>query len=338
MMVRIAQRRNLAELKAISRFAAEVGDVERLDLLLVLTVCHLRAVSESAWDEWTRRQIAALYFGARAWLGGGDAALAKWMKERAENNREEAERSLAEWSDDEREAFMARMSDDTLAAIDPRSFARAAELARSADDAGVAASIRDDAIEAIVYAGDRTGLLADLAGAIATVGGNVRSVHALTLDDGKILDIFTISAPEGVAEETMGDFVRALHGALLAAAKDQSRAPLALARRIGDRRGIFAVAPDVRLDSDASDEALVVEAEGRDRPGLLYNLTAALAELGVAIRSAHIATYGERAVDAFYLQDGDGGKIEDRRLMQAIERNLLAVLREGTQQRPRAAV
>jgi [protein-PII] uridylyltransferase len=337
MMVRIAERRNLAELRAIANFAAEVGDAERLDLLLVLTVCHLRAVSESAWDEWTRRQIAALYFGARAWLDGGDEALGKWMRVRAEANREEAERALAEWPAEERDAFMARMSDDTLAMIEPHSFARAAELARSADEAGVAASIRDDAIEAIVYASDRTGLLADLAGAIAMVGGNVRSVHALTLDDGKILDIFTISAPEGVAPDAVGDFVRELHGALLAAARERPAVAPTLSRRIGDRRAIFAVAPDVRLDSDASDEALVVEAEGRDRPGLLYSLASALAELGVAIRSAHIATYGERAVDAFYLQDGEGRKVEDRRLKQAIERRLLQALGEGAP-RARAAV
>jgi [protein-PII] uridylyltransferase len=256
---------------------------------------------------------------------------------RAEANREEAERALAEWPAEEREAFMTRMSDDTLAMIEPYSFARAAELARSADEAGVAASIRDDAIEAIVYASDRTGLLADLAGAIAMVGGNVRSVHALTLDDGKILDIFTISAPEGVAPDAVGDFVRELHGALLAAARERPAVAPTLTRRIGDRRAIFAVAPDVRLDSDASDEALVVEAEGRDRPGLLYSLASALAELGVAIRSAHIATYGERAVDAFYLQDGEGRKVEDRRLMQAIERRLLQALGEGAP-RARAAV
>ena len=94
-------------------------------------------------------------------------------------------------------------------------------------------------------------------------------------------------------------------------------------------------APDA---PEREEPLLVVEAEGRDRPGLLYSLASALADLGVQINSAHIATYGERAVDAFYLQTADGQKIEDRRLMQAIERRLMTVLGEGAKsvQKPAA--
>ncbi len=337
-MVGVAHRRNLGEARAIREFAAATGSAARLKMILVLTVCHMRAVSEDAWDEWMRKQIAALYFGAEAQLSGGDDALEKWMDQRAGKSRKEAETALADWPKAERAAFMNRLSDATLALIDPETFSRAAALARSADAAGVAASIRGDDVEAIIYADDRPGLLADLAGAIAGAGGNVRNVHALTLDDGKIIDVFTIVPPDGNRGEAMAGFVRTLHGALLAAARQKPVDPPALGRRIGDRRAIFTVPPAVRLDAEASDTALVVEAEGRDRPGLLYSLASALADLGVQINSAHIATYGERAVDAFYLQTADGQKIEDRRLMQAIERRLMTVLGEGAKsvQKPAA--
>lgn len=337
-MAHAAHRRNLGEARAIAEFAAAVGGADRLEMLLVLTVCHLRAVSETAWDEWTRKQISALYFGARAFLDGGDEALAAWMEERAEKTRKEAETALADWPKAERAAFMRRLSDATLALIDPETFMRVADLARSAERCGVAASIRDEDVEAIVYADDRAGLFADLAGVIAGAGGNVRSVHALTLDDGKVIDVFTIQPPEGRNAEALAGFVRSLHGALLSAAREKPVEAPALGRRIGDRRAIFSVPPVVRFDANASDEALVVEAEGRDRPGLLYSLTSALSELGVAIRSAHIATYGERAVDTFYLQTIDGEKIDDKRLQQSIERRLAAVLGEGARPALKAAV
>lgn len=337
-MVRIAERRNLAEPRAVSSFAAEVASQERLDLLLVLTVCHLRAVSDDAWDPWTRRQIAALYEGAKAWLGGGDAALASAMAGRAAASRREAEAALADWPREERQAFLGRLSDQSLAMIEPHVFARAAELVRSADKSGVAASIRDGAVEAIVYAKDRAGLLADLAGAIASAGGNVRTVHAITLDDGRVIDAFNIQPPEGAAPDAVAEFVRSLHAGLLAAARARPAAAPSIARRIGDRRAIFSVPADVRLDSQASDEALVVETEGRDRPGLLFSLTAAIAELGLTIRSAHIATYGERAIDAFYLQDEMGRKIDDMRAHLAIRKKLLAVLTEAQGKRARPAV
>lgn len=338
LMVSVAHRRNLGEACAIAEFAAATGTQARLDLLLVLTVCHLRAVSDSAWDEWTRKQIAALYFGAQAWIKGGDQALQKWMSARAEKTRKEAETLLSDWTKAERTAFMKRLSDATLALVDPETFTRFAELARSTDACGVAASIYDDDVEAIIYADDRTGLFADLAGVIASAGGNVRSVHALTLDDGKIIDVFTVQPPEGQSGEALAGFVRSLHKALLAAAKQKPVAPPVLGRRIGDRRGIFSVPPLVRLRPDASDEALVVEAEGRDRPGLLYRLTSELSDLGVDIRSAHIATYGERAVDVFYLQTKNGEKVTDSRMLQNIEKRLLAVLGDGKKPVLKAAV
>lgn len=337
-MVAFAHRRNLGEARAISEFADAVGSLERLRMLLVLTVCHWRAVSDDAWDEWTRKQISALYFGARARLSGGEEALERWMKARADETREEAQSALADWPKAERVAFMRRLSDATLALVDPLTFTRAAALARGGERCGVAASIRDEDVEAIVYADDRRGLFADLAGAIASVDGNVRSVHALTLDDGKVIDVFTVQPPEGQGDEALASFVRSLHASLLSAAKSKPAAPPALGRRVGDRRGIFTVPAIVRVDAQASDTALVVEAEGRDRPGLLYSLTSALADLGVEINSAHIATYGERAVDAFYLQTADGKKIEDRRQQQAIEKRILEVLGEGAKSAPRAGV
>lgn len=329
LMVGVAHSRNLGEARPIADFARAVGSSDRLDMLLVLTVCHLRAVSDTAWDDWTRKQIAALYYGAAAWLKGGDDALARWMDERADKSRKEADSALADWPKAERAAFLKRLSDETLALIDPETFTRTAALARGAERAGVAASLRDDAVEAIVYADDRPGLLADLAGAIAGIGGNVLDVHALTLDDGKIIDVFAIKAPDDIVGDAAAEFVRKLHAALLSAARAKPAEPPALGRRIGDKRALFSVPAIVRLDREGSASALIVEAEGRDRPGLLYNLASAIADLGVAIRSAHIATYGERAVDAFYLQTMDGDKIADRRLEQAIEKRLYGVLADG---------
>ncbi|MEO1426429.1 MAG: ACT domain-containing protein, partial [Pseudomonadota bacterium] len=102
-------------------------------------------------------------------------------------------------------------------------------------------------------------------------------------------------------------------------------------RKLGDRRPIFAVPPQVIVDQQASETCVVVEALGLDRPGLLFKLARALAEIGVVIRTAHVATYGERAVDSFYLQDAPGYKITNPRRLQSIERRLLSVLTVPTE-------
>ena len=81
--------------------------------------------------------------------------------------------------------------------------------------------------------------------------------------------------------------------------------------------------PNVLIDNKASNRYTVVEVNARDRPALLFALAFALFESKVTIRSAHIATYGERAVDTFYITDLLGGKIEGLLRLKSIERRLL---------------
>lgn len=328
-MVRTAERRNLSEPYAISHFAETIGDQKKLDLLLVLSVCHLRVVGAYSWDDWTKRQLTELYYGASAWLSGGDEALKKRLDERAEETRKAAGELLSSWSAADRKAFLSRISDAMLRTVDAAMIARIADLARAASEEGaeaaVAARLKDGDVEALVYANDRTGLLSDLAGAVAAAGASVRTVQVMTTEDGKAIDLFTLQSADG-APITDPEMVRRLHAKLLAAAKSAPEGPMKPARQIGDRRGIFKVEPTVRLDLEASETCLVVEAEGRDRPGLLNELTSALAEIGVTIVSAHIATYGARAVDAFYLQDAPGYKITNKRRLQSIEHRILGVL------------
>lgn len=332
-MVRTAERRNLTEAKAVSAFAEFVGDQARLDAMLVLTVCHLRVVGLHSWDEVTRRQLTELYEASAAWLRGGEEALSQRLGARAAMARAETKTRLADWRDDEKENFLARLSDEMLRSVDPDILVRFAYLARAAEhdraDAAVTVTPRDGDLEAIVYADDRPGLLADIAGAVAAEGLSVRSVQALTMQDGKAFDIFAIQPPEGAGAEDLSQ-ARRLHSALLAAARAAPEAPPNLRRRLGDRREIFSVKPVIRVELDASQDATVIETESLDRPGLLYALASALSELDISIVSAHIATYGERAVDAFYLCDRDKRKITDPPTLARIKKRLNAVLSSGS--------
>jgi [protein-PII] uridylyltransferase len=73
----------------------------------------------------------------------------------------------------------------------------------------------------------------------------------------------------------------------------------------------------------------VIEVNGRDRPGLLYRLTSALTELNLQISSAKISTFGQRAVDVFYVKDRYGLKIEAEPRLKSIRARLLQALEEA---------
>ena len=86
--------------------------------------------------------------------------------------------------------------------------------------------------------------------------------------------------------------------------------PPALPGHDAQRRArAFSIAPSVAIADSASSRTTVVEVNARDRPALLAALAGAIHCLGHRIHSAHIATYGERAVDVFYLTRADGRKL-----------------------------
>jgi [protein-PII] uridylyltransferase len=84
------------------------------------------------------------------------------------------------------------------------------------------------------------------------------------------------------------------------------------------------VPPQVFVDNDASVMHTVIEVNGRDRLGFLYDVTRAITGLGLQISSAKIATWGERAVDVFYVKDVFGHKILSEGKLRLVREQLLS--------------
>jgi [protein-PII] uridylyltransferase len=85
----------------------------------------------------------------------------------------------------------------------------------------------------------------------------------------------------------------------------------------------FTVDPRVSIDNSLSDELTVIEVSARDRPGLLYEIACVLSAEQVDISSAHIATFGEKAVDVFYVTSANGKKIIQPSARKRIREKLL---------------
>ena len=92
--------------------------------------------------------------------------------------------------------------------------------------------------------------------------------------------------------------------------------------------------PEVTIDNSLSNRQTVIEVSGLDRPGLLYDLTTALGKLNLNIASAHIVTFGEKAVDVFYVTDLTGTKVTHAGRQAAIRRALLEVFKTDERERP----
>ena len=206
------------------------------------------------------------------------------------------------------------------------------ERAGASGGVAAAADIRKDApvAEVAIAAQDRRGLFADLAGAIAALGANVVGAKVYTSSAGQALDVFLIQDVAGgpFGCDHPNALVRLVETLESAGRGDQVRVG---PTRRGDpgRTAAFAVSATVSVDNNASESATVVEVSGRDRPGLLEALARTFVRAGLAIQSAHIDCYGERAIDAFYVSRDQGGKLEDPRAILTLKESLLVVLSDG---------
>ena len=183
--------------------------------------------------------------------------------------------------------------------------------------------------EVTVYAADHAGLFSQIAGALAVAGASIVDARIHTLTNGMALDTFWIQDAAGGAFDAPHRLARlfvlieqALTGHIKLATEIRKASKAVLGRRV---RAIH-VPPRVVIDNHASNTHTVLEVNGRDRPGLLHDVTAAISDQGLQIASAHVSTYGVRAVDVFYVKDVFGLKVENERKLQQLREALLASL------------
>jgi [protein-PII] uridylyltransferase len=185
--------------------------------------------------------------------------------------------------------------------------------------------------ELLICAPDAQGLFSRISGAIALAGANILSAKIFTLKDGMAVELFQIQDTDGHAFDKPDRLARLsvfIHKAVtgeLDLAREIARTHLTYPSRMD----VFKVPPRVFIENKASANYTVIEVGGRDRIGFLYSVTRALSDLDLQIATAHITTYGERAVDVFYVKDMFGMKIQHETKLRQIHKALLSVLSRG---------
>ena len=338
LMSATAFKRDLSDFKTILDFASAVQSAERLRLLLVLTIVDIRAVGPGVWNGWKRQLLAGLYKSTKEVLRLGHKSSGRDERIAAKRASVAAllgwdAASFARHADRLPPAYWIAEPEDVIAAN--------ARLVTTSGDRAltVAAQVYPTrgASLVTVYTADHPGLFYRLAGAIHLAGASIIDARIHTTRDGMALDNFLVQDPLGQPFDDADRLTRLERG-IDDALANRGRLADRLAARplLRPRAGAFAVAPNVIVDNHASNRYTVVEVNGRDRPGLLHALAYALFESKVTIRSAHIATYGERAVDTFYVTDLIGDKLTSAARLKTLEARLLAAV-EGERAEAAAA-
>src|SRR5690625_1426149 len=327
-----AFKRDIDDPQTILDFSQLVQSVERLRLLLLLTVADIRAVGPGTWTAWKAALLRELYWRTEEVLTGG--LVTEGRDQRVQQAKEELATCLSHWPPEEVEAHLARGYPNYWLSLDLDTHLRHAELVREAEAAGRSLTIntRYDAYRGItevtIYTPDHPGLFSRIAGGIAVAGASVEGARIITLSNGMALDIFYIRDARGgpLREPKRLERLRAAIENTLAGTIKPAQELKKMAPTLPSRLDVFVVTPRVLIDNKASRRHTVVEVNGRDRPGLLYAVTQALTRQNLIIDSAKITTYGERAVDSFYVHDALGSKIEDETKLKRLRQRLLEAL------------
>jgi len=325
LMSATAFKRDLADFKTILDFAQAVQSPERLRLLLVLTVVDIRAVGPGIWNSWKRQLLTDLFEATEEVIRLGH-------KQRGRDERIAMKQSALEatlgLSSSEFAALSKKLPGPYWIAEPDDIIERNARHLLAHPDTELAIDTcyypERGATLITVYAADHPGLFYRVAGAIHLAGGNIIDARIHTSNDGMAVDNFLVQDPVGrpFHEQSQLDrLARNIEEAL--ANRNKLNTRLDAKPKALRRADAFKIAPSVFIDNQASNRFTVIEVNALDRPALLNNLALALFQSKVTLHSAHIATYGERAVDTFYVTDLLGAKIEGKNRLRVLEASLV---------------
>jgi [protein-PII] uridylyltransferase len=316
-----ATRRDLTDDELIMDVAATIGTPERLAALYLLVVADAGATGPAAWTPWRRSLVRELVAKVQRSFERGDMGreVAERLTDRIDRLRELL---LAEPSR-EVERFVLRMPRSYFLSVDPAQASRHFSLIAPAVGANEVRSTavsgaRPGAYELLVVAVDRPGLLSWIAGSLSLAGLSILTAQAYTTDDGVAVDLFEVEGafePE-IHEERWREFRTVLRKVL--------EGRISLEHRVEEKRRHYPPprrpSPvTVRVDQSASDFFTVIEVGAPDRIGLLYDITRTLADLHLDVHLAKVATYPDRVIDAFYVRDELGRKVNDPAQVAEIE-------------------
>jgi len=275
--------------------------------------------------------LRTLYYETEPVLTGGFSEVNR--AQRIAVAQREFRAAFNEWPEAELNAYIARhypaywLKVELARKIRHARFLRASELAGHKLAINVGFDEARGVTELTILATDHPWLLSIIAGACASAGANIVDAQIYTTTDGRALDTIAISREydrdedEGRRATRIGEMIeQVLEGRL--------RLPEVVARKAANRGKVraFVVEPEVTINNQWSDRYTVIEVSGLDRPGLLYQLTTAISKLNLNIASAHVATFGERARDVFYVTDLLGAQINAPTRQAAIKSSLIHLL------------
>ncbi len=326
-----AQKRDLSDYKTIEDFSKKIVDKENLDLLYILTICDIRGVSPDAWNSWKSSLLESLYFQTLEIVDKNSNVETK--KQRVKRAQIALESGLKGYREQEIKRELSRHFTAYWLVLDQETHLIIAKMIERLGKEHLQIEFAHDEkrklTKIIFVMEDHPGIFSRLAGSLAIASSSVIDAKTFTSRDGIAIFIFWIQDKYGdpYNELKTKKLLETVKNSLTG--KFVTKSILEKRDKITEREREFKVPTKVLFDNQGSQYQTIIEVDTRDRVGLLFDLTNTLFRNQVTIRSAVIATYGEQAVDTFYVNDLFGDKIISNSKLEKLEKELLVSLEKN---------
>ncbi len=320
----VAQREDLADPDVIRAFADAVKTERRLVALYLLTVADIRGTSPKVWNAWKGKLLEDLFRLTRRVLRGGAAD----VDQDVQAKQTEAMRLLRLYalSDHAKDALWRELDVGYFLRHEPQEIAwqtRTLHYRVKSEAPVVKARLAPigEGIQVLIYCRDQPELFARICGYFESIAYSIIDAKIHTTRHGYALDTFLVmgTASDGHYRDTLSRIEQELEALL----SGKGSLPTPGNRRVSRQLKHFPITPEVHLRPDDKGQFHVLTVTAGDRPGLLRGIASVLGRYGVNLRTAKIATLGERAEDVFVV---DGEAFTRPKTVLQLETDLLGAL------------
>jgi [protein-PII] uridylyltransferase len=329
-----AMRRDITDREFIRQAADLIGDNERLTMLYLLTIADSKATGPSAWSSWKSSLLSELYLSIKACLGADCHIEQPGQEEEDQGVRWLQEQIRQRLNGQAPRIDISILPADyllsySLEAVQRHLTIHAEKEVRLKQQVMLFAEARKRSWSLLIMGPDRVGLLAKFCGVLALHNLSVLSAQIFTWPDGTVVDTLEVvpattrSFEEQDWEQVERDLNLAINYRLDISYQLHERTQPQTYR---SQRQIQQLECKVIIDNEASQQYTIIEVYGGDNRSALYQLTQTLADFGLAIHKARIATEVEQLIDIFYVSTQSGDKLTDTSTQEKISLTLMQIL------------
>jgi [protein-PII] uridylyltransferase len=309
-----SQRSDLSDPEVIRAFAERIGDKSRLYYLLLLSVADIAAVGPNVWNDWKGSLLQQLFMLTEQYLLSDETVTE--TTERLYKQRVETVLAQVDGDTEAIQAALSLLSRQCIMHFPPRHLRQIIKLIAANDGDAVKYWADNERSETtfFIIARGRSGLFASLAAQLTSGHASIMAAQAYAMADGRVLDVFHLQGADGSHFSEKGDLKR-LQSRIHQMLQQDEMGKIELGKP--SKISLLMQRVPVRAQElpQASYQETAIEVSAADQPRLLARLADVISVEGYELHGASVSTFGERAVDVFFLTGKDSGKLSTEQIV-----------------------